>query len=163
MAAPANPVTRLRREWSQGNASVLEELTPLVYQELHRLAAGYLRRERPDHTLQPTALIHEAYLRLVDQAQPEWQSRSHFFRFAAQIMRQILVDHARLHAAAKRGGAEHRAPIEQADVFSSPRGADLIALDEALTALAAFDERKARVLELRFFGGLTLEEASEAL
>jgi RNA polymerase sigma factor (TIGR02999 family) len=160
---PADPVTRLLRQWSEGDTSVLNELTPLVYQELRRLANSYLRRERPDHTLQPTALIHEAYLRLIDQGQPEWRSRSHFFSFAAHLMRQILVDHARAHHAGKRGGSGQRVPLEHAEIFAPEREADLVALDEALTALAAFDERKARILELRFFGGMSLEETAEAL
>src|ERR671934_1708097 len=112
MASPASHVTQLLREWSRGNDSVLEELTPLVYRELRRLADGYMRRERPGHTLQPTALIHEAYLRLVDQKQPEWQSRSHFFRFASHLMRQILVDHARARQAEKRGGEGERVALE---------------------------------------------------
>ena len=135
----------------------------MVYQELRRLANSYLRRERPDHTLQATALIHEAYLRLVDQEQPEWISRSQFFSFAAHLMRQILVDHARSHNAEKRWGAGERVPLEETLVFVPERGADLLALDEALTALAAFDERKARTLELRFFGGMSIEEIARVL
>ena|SRR5437870_3880816 len=163
MTPSADPVTRLLRQWSEGDESVLNELTPLVYQELRRLANSYLRRERPDHTLQATELIHEAYLRLVDQGQPDWNSRSHFFSFAAHLMRQILVDHARSHNAEKRGGAIERVPVEEAQIFAPERGADLLALDEALTALAAFDERKARTLELRFFGGMSMEEIAGVL
>lgn len=163
MTPPGNPVTKLLRQWSEGDQSVLNELTPLVYQELRRLANSYLRRERPGHTLQPTALIHEAYLRLMDQGQPEWRSRSHFFSFAAHLMRQILVDHARTHNAAKRGGSGQRVPMDEAQALAPERDPELLALDEALTRLEQFDERKARVLELRFFGGLTLEEAAEAL
>src|SRR5919199_3971569 len=117
MASTASHVTQLLREWSRGNDSVVEELTPLVYRELRRLADSYMRRERPDHTLQPTALIHEAYLRLVDQKQPDWQSRSQFFRFASHLMRQILVDHARSRDAEKRGGDLDRVPLEEADAL----------------------------------------------
>ena len=156
-------MTQLLRRWSEGDGSVLNQLTPLVYDELRRLAGSYLRRERPDHTLAPTALIHEAYLRLVQQGQPEWQSRSHFFSFAAHLMRQILVDSARSHGAAKRGGAERRIALEDAMIASPERTADLLALDEALTKLAVFDERKARALELRYFAGMSVEETAEAL
>lgn len=147
---------------AKGNESVLEELTPLVYRELRRLADTYMRRERPDHTLQPTALIHEAYLRLVDQKQPGWQSRSHFFRFAAHLMRQILVDHARSRKAQKRAGGE-KAPLDEVEAIGGERPASLIALDEALSRLEQFDERKARIIELKFFGGMTEDEAAEAL
>jgi RNA polymerase sigma factor (TIGR02999 family) len=163
MAFQADPVTRLLRQWSEGDLGAANQLTPLVYQELHRLAGSYMRRERPDHTLAPTALIHEAYLRLVDQGQREWKSRSHFFSFAAHLMRQILVDHARQHGAQKRGGDAQRSELENEDIMAPERGADLLALDEALTNLAAFDERKARVLELHFFAGMTLEETAETL
>jgi RNA polymerase sigma factor (TIGR02999 family) len=163
MASPASDVTQLLREWSKGNESAVEELTPLVYRELRRLADSYMRRERPDHTLQPTALIHEAYLRLVDQKQPEWQSRSHFFRFAAHLMRQILVDHARARQAEKRGGEGERVPLEEAEVCGNERPADLTALDEALTRLAAFDERKVQIIELKYFGGMNEDEIAQAL
>lgn len=156
-------VTQLLREWSKGNDSVLEDLTPLVYSELRRLADGYMRRERPDHTLQPTDLIHEAYLRLVDQKQPEWQSRSHFFRFAAHLMRQILVDHARARQTQKRGGDAHRVPLEKAEMRGHEAQVDLMALDEALTRLALLDERKAQMIELKFFGGMTDDEMADAL
>src|SRR5262245_33337672 len=162
MASEAGNVTQMLLEWSKGNQCVIEELTPLVYRELRRLADAYMRRERPDHTLQPTALIHEAYLRLVDQKQPEWESRSHFFRFAAHLMRQILVDHARTRNAQKRAAPE-RVPIEEAEMAGGERPADLMALDEALTRLASFDERKAQVIELKFFGGMTEDEIAEAL
>ena len=163
MGSPASDVTQLLREWSRGNDSVVAELTPLVYRELRRLADGYMRRERPDHTLQPTALIHEAYLRLVDQKQPEWQSRAHFFRFASHLMRQILVDHARARHAEKRGGDVQRVPLEEADALGDEPPVDLLALDEALTRLASFDERKAQIVELKFFGGMTDHEVAEAL
>ncbi len=150
MTQPPSHVTQLLQEWSKGNNAVLEELTALVYRELRRLADSYMRRERPDHTLQPTELIHEAWLRLVDQKQPAWQSRAHFFRFAAHLMRQILVDNARAHQAQKRGGHDERVPLEEADIFGDDRPADLVALDEALSQLASFDERKAQIIELKF-------------
>jgi len=136
---------------------------PLVYQELHRLAQAYLNREHPGHTLQPTALIHEAYIRLIDQGQPDWNSRSHFFRFSAHLMRQVLVDHARAARSAKRGGDQYKLSLDQVNLASPEQDIDLLALDEALNRLAAFDERRARVLELRFFGGMTEEEAGEAI
>ena len=161
MPLSSDPVTQLLRQWSQGDESVVNELTRLVYQELHRLASSYIRRERPDHTLQATALIHEAYLRLVEQEQPEWHSRSHFFSFAAHLMRQILVDHARAHKAEKRGADAERISIEEAEAFAPDRAEDLLALDEALTALAAFDPRKAHIMELRFFAGMALEEIAQ--
>src|SRR5262245_42246785 len=163
MASPTSDVTQLLREWSSGNDSVVEQLTPLVYRELRRLADGYMRRERPDHTLQPTALIHEAYIRLVDQKQPEWQSRSHFFRFASHLMRQVLVDHARARHARKRGGDKQRVPLEEADALGDGEPVKLMALDEVLTRLASFDERKAQIIELKFFGGMTDDEVAEAL
>jgi RNA polymerase sigma-70 factor, ECF subfamily len=163
LSAAASNVTQLLREWSKGNESVLDQLTPLVYQELRRLADGYMRRERPDHTLQPTALIHEAYIRLIEQGQPEWKSRSHFFRFAAHLMRQILVDHARARRAEKRKAGEQRVPLEEAEALSPEPIANLEAVDEALTRLGSFDERKAHILELKFFGGMTEEEIAEAL
>ena len=136
---------------------------PLIYQELKQLARGYLGGERPDHTLQPTALIHEAYLRLADQHLPQWQNRTHFYGIAARVMRQILVDHARRHQASKRGSDQQRVSLDEAIVFTEDRAADVVALDDALKELATFDERKCRVIELRFFGGLSLEETAEAL
>jgi RNA polymerase sigma factor (TIGR02999 family) len=156
-------VTHLLFEWSKGNSAALDQLMPVVYQELHKIASSYLRRERLDHTLQPTALINEAYLRLIDQNLPEWQSRAHFFGVAARLMRQILVEHARRHQAAKRGGQEQKVSLDEVVLFSKDRSADLVALDDALTALAAFDERKARVIELRYFGGLSVEETAEVV
>jgi RNA polymerase sigma factor (TIGR02999 family) len=158
-----NDITQWLLEWGRGNRAALDQELPVVYQELHKLARGYLQSERPDHTLQPTALIHEAYLRLIDQSVPQWESRKHFFGVAARAMRQILIEHARRHAAAKRGGGGEKISLEDATLFSQERAADLVALDDALTALAAFDERKARVIELRFFGGLTDEETGEAI
>src|SRR5918999_3458460 len=159
--ARPNQVTQLLIDWSRGNKAALDQLVPLVYSELRRLASGYLKSERSDHTLQPTALIHEAYLRLIDQNMPEWESRAHFFGVAARLMRQILVDYARKHTAAKRGGGEHDLSIEEAAIFSPQRAANLVALDEALQELAQFDPRKSRIIELRYFGGLSVEEIGE--
>ena len=156
-------VTQMLRQWSGGDSSAAEKLTPLVYKELRRLAAGYLRGERAGHTLQPTALIHEAYLRLIEQGQPGWRSRTQFFRFSAHLMRQILVDHARARNAAKRGAGLRQVTLTGVDVAGSPRPVDLLDLDQALDRLAAFDERRARVLEMRYFGGLSEEETAEAL
>lgn len=137
---------------------------PLVYQELRQLAGGYLKNERPDHTLQPTALIHEAYLRLVDQSASHFESRAHFFGVAARLMRQILVDHARTRIAAKRGAGAQKIPLDDAPPLSTPdSAAELLALDEALKKLASFDERKCRVIEMRSFGGMSVEETARAL
>jgi RNA polymerase sigma factor (TIGR02999 family) len=160
---PPNEITPLLLRWSQGDQLALNLLMPIVYQELHRLAQSYLRRERADHSLQPTALINEAYLRLVKQDSPEWQSRSHFFGVAARLMRQILVEHARTHVAAKRGGGEVELSLEEAWVYSDEKAEELVALDDALIALATFDERKVRIIELRYFGGMSLEETAAAL
>ena len=157
----SHEVTRLLRDWQAGDAAALERLTPLVYDELRRLAAHYLRGERKDHTLQGTALVHEAFIRLVGQSNLELQNRAHFFGVAARLMRQILVDHARKHAAAKRGGGVHDLSIEEAAVFTPERAANLVALDEALVALSEFDPRKSRIVELRYFGGLSIEEIGE--
>jgi len=136
---------------------------PLVYDELRRLASHYLRQERSDHTLQSTALVHEAYLRLAGQNPPEWQNRAHFFGIAARIMRQILVEHARGRGAAKRGGGACRLTLDAAVAFSESRDVDLVELDKALTGLAELDEQQSRIVELRFFGGLTIEDTSEVL
>jgi len=155
-------ITRLLVEWKGGRHDALDALMPLVYQELRKLADSYLRRERSDHTLQPTALIHEAYMRLADQRLPEWRNRSHFFGVAAQIMRQVLVDAARKHKAAKRGSGA-KTSLDESVVVSTSRAPDLVALDDALLELAKFDERKVRVVELKYFGGLTIEETAEAL
>ncbi len=160
---PPNEITPLLLRWSQGDQSALTLLLPVVYEELRKLAQSYLRRERPDHTLQPTALINEAYLRLVKQDFPEWQSRSHFFGVAARLMRQILVEHARTHAADKRGGGVTELSLDEAWLYSNEKAAELVALDDALSALAKFDERKARIIELRYFGGMSLEETAAAL
>ena len=157
-------ITQLLHQWSEGNREGLDQLLPLVYDELHRQAARYLRRERGEHTLQPTALIHEAYLKLIDQREVQWQSRTHFFAIAAQLMRRILVDYARTKHREKRGGDDVKLPLEEAAlVAADEKGIDLLALDEALTRLAAMDEQQARVVELRYFSGLSLEETAEAL
>ena len=159
---PSDDLTGLLRDWSKGDRAALDQLMPVVYQELRKIARSYLKGERPTHTLQPTALIHEAYVRLVAQNFPAWKSRTHFYGVAAELMRQILVDHARSHRAAKRDGGRKLA-LDDTAIFSSERAADLIALDDALTALASFDQRKCRVIELRFFGGLSVEETAEVL
>lgn len=163
MNPPSHDVTRILRAWSDGDRGALDELIPLVYEELRRQAARYLRHERRDHTLQTTALIHEAYVRLVDQKDVRWQNRAHFFGVAAQLMRRILVDHARKNRALKRGGPADNLPLEEAATVSAGTDVDLVVLDEALTKLAAMDERKSRVVELKYFGGLTAEEAAEVL
>ena len=156
-------VTQLLHQWSHGNESALEALTPLVYNELRQRARNYLRRERPDHTLQPTALLHEAYLRMIGDSLPEFQNRSHFFAIASRAMRQILVDHARRRGANKRGAGVVDVTLDEALVPAKAENGDLLALDQALSKLAAFDERKCRVVEMRYFGGCTVEEVSEAL
>jgi RNA polymerase sigma factor (TIGR02999 family) len=154
-------VTRLLREWRNGNERAVAELMPLVYGELRQLAAAYLRGEREGHTLQPTALVHEAYLRLVGQSSPDWQSRSHFYGVAARVMRQILVDHARRKQSKKR--VRQPIPLEQAVSFQPDRGADLIALDISLTDLEKVDARKCQAIELRYFAGLTMDEIAQAM
>lgn len=155
-------ITQLLVRWRSGEPAALDAMTPIVYGELRKLAVAYMRRERPEHTLQPTALIHEAYVRLVDQRLPAFNSRTHFYGVAAQIMRQVLVDFARARRADKRG-AGLQAPLEAALHLSQEPSTDLLALHEALERLAAFDARKARVIELKYFGGLTREEVAEAL
>jgi len=154
-------VTRLLVEWANGHKEALDDLTPLVYKELRRLAASHLRRERNSHTLQPTALVHEAYLRLVDQKNPNWQNRSHFFGVASQLMRRILVDHARKRQAAKR--AVQSVSLEGAVSFQKERSGELLTLDASLTALEKLDPRKGRAVELRYFGGLSMEEIAQIL
>lgn len=159
----ADDVTLLLAAWRDGDPEALSRLMPLVYGELRRLAARSLGGERQDHTLQPTALVHEAFLRLAGGAVPDWQDRVHFFAVAAQVMRRLLVDHARARRTGKRGGGLRRLPLEAALEIGSPAAGDpelLLALDEALGELAAHDPRKARIIELRFFGGLTLEETA---
>ncbi len=161
MQPPATGVTLLLKRYSNGDQEALAELIPQIYDELRRLASSYLRGERVDHTLQTTALVHEAYLRLVDQKQVEWSNRNHFFGVAAQMMRRILVDHARKHASLKRGGSFVRISLEQAAVFSRERPRELIAADELLTRLASLDPQGSRIVELRFFAGFSLEETAE--
>lgn len=156
-------VTGLLVDWGNGDKAALDKLMPLVYDELRRLARYYIRRERAGQTLQTTALVNEAYLRLVDQRNVRWQNRAHFFAIAAQLMRRILVDKARKRYNAKRGGNLRKVSLDGVAVLSGERDADLIALDEALIDLEAMDSRKSKIVELRFFGGLNIEEAAEAL
>ncbi len=157
-------ITQMLREWSGGKREALDKLMPLVYDELHRQAARYLRRESQGHTLQTTALIHETYLKLIDQREVNWQNRAHFFAIAAQAMRRIMVDYARTKRREKRGGGDEKLPLEAAmSVAADESSVDLIALDEALTRLAEIDWQQARVVELRYFSGLSLEETAEAL
>jgi RNA polymerase sigma factor (TIGR02999 family) len=163
MDASSSEVTRLLKDWGEGRQEALDKLLPQIYAELRRLASSYLRRERPDHTLQATALVHEAFIKLVDQRAVRWQNRAHFFGIAAQAMRRILVDHARAHAAGKRGSGERAVSLEEALVVVGAPDVDLLALDEVLTRLAAIDPQQSRVVELRFFGGLTMEETAEVL
>jgi len=160
---PSAQVSKLLLDWGQGDVAAREALIPLVYNELRRLARRYLRRERPDHTLQSAALVNEAYLRLVRQEQPQWQNRAHFFGVAAQLMRQILVDHARNRAADKRGGGAPRLTLDPEVALPQRREVNLVALDDALNQLAALDPQQSRVVELRFFGGLSIEETSVVL
>jgi RNA polymerase sigma-70 factor (ECF subfamily) len=163
MTPSPNEVTQLLIEWSNGNQAALEKLMPLVYEELHRLAHRYMGHERPGHTLQTSGLVNEAYLRLIDQSRVEWQNRSHFFGIAAQMMRRVLVDYARNRSYAKHGGGAQRVSLDDARIFSPERSDDVVALDEALNELAAFDPRKSQIVELRFFGGLSIDEAAEVL
>ena len=162
--SPQHEVTRLLLRLTEGESTALEDLLPLVYAELRRLAASYLRRERVGHTLQPTALVHEAYIRLIDQTQVRWQNRAHFFGVAAQMMRRILVDHARAHEAEKRGGEFQKLSLdENLDAAGGERDVNLVALDDALNRLAEMDPQKSKIVELRFFGGLSVEETAEVL
>jgi RNA polymerase sigma-70 factor (ECF subfamily) len=158
-----NEITEQLIAWSQGDAAALDKLIPAVYQELRRMANHYLRSEDPSHSLQPTALVHEAYLRLIDQTKVEWQSRAHFFGVAAQMMRRILIDHAKTKHRLKRGGTAIKVSLDENVNFSQERAAELIALDDALQALAHIDERKSKIVELRYFGGLTVEETAQVL
>jgi RNA polymerase sigma factor (TIGR02999 family) len=160
---PEHEVTELLQAWGQGNVAARDLLMPLVYQELRRRASAYLRRERPDHTLQPTALVHEAYLRLVDQRRIAWRNRAQFFGVAAEMMRRVLVDHARANRTLKRSGMLTRVTLDPGVAVIDPVDVDVLDLDAALTRLAAFDARKSRIAELRFFGGLSLKEAGEVL
>ena len=157
MKPSPSEVTRLLLEWSSGDRAALDQLVPLVYDELHRLAHHYMRQERAQHTLQTTALVNEAYVRLIDQNSVHWQGRAHFFAIAAQMMRRILVDYARSRRYAKRGGDAHQVSFDESAIVSPGRGAELVAVDEALTDLAQHDARKSKIVELRFFGGLNIE------
>jgi RNA polymerase sigma factor (TIGR02999 family) len=163
MTTPSTDVTDLLVDWGNGNHEALNRLIPLVYDELHRLASRHLHRERPNHTLQTTALVHEAYLRLVREKNGNWHNRVQFFAVASQLMRHILVDYARSHNAVKRGGDYARISFDEAMVGSDAKSADLMALDEALNSLATIDLQQSRVVELRIFGGLTVEETAMAL
>ena len=163
MTPSPKEVTQLLLDWSNGNQAALDRLTPLVYEELHRLAHQHMSRERRDHTLQTSALVNEAYLRLIDQRNVHWQNRAHFFSIASRLMRRILVDHARAHTRAKRGGGALRVSLDEAAFVSQERASELVALDEALTSLSVIDQRKCQVVELRFFGGMSVEETATAL
>lgn len=163
MTPTPKTVSQLLLDWGNGNQAALEMLMPLVYEELHRLARRHIGRERPGHTLQTSALVNEAYLRLVDQRNVHWQNRAQFFSIASRLMRRILVDHARNRLYTKRGGGIQRVSLDEAAVVSGSRSADLIALDEALTSLAAFDPRKCQVVEMKFFGGLSVEEIATVI
>jgi RNA polymerase sigma factor (TIGR02999 family) len=160
---PRSDVTELLQQWSSGRREALDQLLPQVYAELRRLAASYFRRERPHHTLQPTALVHEAFVKLVDQRAVQWQNRAHFFGIAAQLMRRILVDHARARDAAKRGAGEAHLSLEEWQLTAPGVDFEILALDEALTRLASMDPQQSRVVELRFFAGLTMDETAEVL
>ena len=163
MSQTPQNVTQLLLGWGKGDKEALDQLLPLVYDELRRQAARYLRRERAGHTLQTTALIHEAYIRLVDQKRVHWQNRAHFFGIAAQLMRRILVDHARAKKRVKRGGSDVRVSLAESALTVKNRDLDVLALDQALDRLAQVDEQQARVVELRFFSGLSVEETAEVL
>jgi RNA polymerase sigma factor (TIGR02999 family) len=163
MTAPTNDVTQLLVAWGNGDQTARDQLMPLVYAELHRLAHRHIRKERPGHTLQTSALVNEAFLRLVDQREMHWQSRAHFFGIAAQMMRRILVDYARKRRFAKRGGNQLQVSLNEELLAAKQRSADVVLLDDALTQLAEVDDRKSKVVELKFFGGLSIEETAEAL
>ena len=163
MQEPPENITELLASYGRGNKESLDQLLPIVYDELRRQAARYLRREQAGHTLQTTALIHEAYVRLVDQRNMQWQNRAHFFGIAAQMMRRILVDHARSKKRVKRGGSEIRVSLDDANVAAKGQDLDVVALDEALERLAQIDEQQSRVVELRFFSGLSVEETAEVM
>ncbi|HEY0407802.1 MAG TPA: sigma-70 family RNA polymerase sigma factor [Pyrinomonadaceae bacterium] len=161
--AHASDITRLLQDWRDGDQTALEKLMPLVERELHRIANRYMRREHPSHTLQTTALVNEAFLRLVDQKAVRWQNRAHFFAIAAQIMRRILLNYARDRHRAKRGGRAIQVSLSEINGMSEEKSSELIALDEALQRLEAVDKRKCRIVELKYFGGLSVEETAEAL
>ena len=163
MDDPGPDITQMLLDWSEGDRTALERVTPLVYAELHRLAHRQMNRERAGHTLQTSALVNEAFLRLVDQRNVKWNNRAHFFAIAAQMMRRILVDYARSHLYAKRGAGAVHVSLDHAQLVSNEPAADVAALDEALTMLESIDPQQARVVELRFFGGLTIKEAAEVM
>jgi len=163
MSAFPQEITQLLLSWSKGDGSALDQLIPLVYPELRRMARAYMNREKSGHTLQTSALINEAYLRLVNQQQIAWQDRAHFYAVSAQIMRHILVDHARRYRRDKRGGGAEHLPLDETPVGCNERAVELMALDDALTRLAAIDARKSQIVELRFFGGLTVDETAEVM
>jgi len=163
MTPSPQQVTQLLVAYSAGDRAALDELMPLVYEELRQMAHHYISRERPGHTLQTSALINEAYIRLVDQKNIQWQDRAHFFGIAARLMRQVLVDYARKRSYAKRGGDARRMPLEEVMIVSEERAADVVALDDALKSLAEIDPRQSQIVELRFFGGLSIEETAEVL
>jgi RNA polymerase sigma factor (TIGR02999 family) len=163
MAAASEGITQLLINWRNGDKAALDQLMPLVYEELRRLARSFMGKERNNHTLQTSALINEAYLKLVDQDETNWQNRAHFFAVSAQIMRHILIDHARSYGYEKRGAGAQRLGLDDVKVFSEERAGELVALDEALTDLATVDPRKSRLVELRFFGGLNIDETAEVM
>ncbi len=163
MSSPSHEVTELLRVWSEGDQSALDKLMPLVYDELRRLAHQYMRREKRGHTLQTSALVNEAYLRLVDQSKIEWESRAHFFGIAARLMRQVLVDQARRRNFAKRGGGAIRVSLNEAAPVAQEQSANVVALDDALKSLEQIDPRQGEIVELRFFGGLSIEETADVL
>jgi RNA polymerase sigma factor (TIGR02999 family) len=157
-------ITQMLIELTEGNKEVVNQILPHIYDELRKLASSYLRRERSNHTLQPTALVHEAYMKLIDQNRVQWQNRAHFFGIAAQVMRRILMDHARKHTADKRGGEFEKLPIEEEIlIVSQDKSSELLALDEALEELSKIDPDKAKIVELRYFGGLSIEETAEVM
>jgi RNA polymerase sigma-70 factor, ECF subfamily len=162
-AESPNEITLLLHAWGQGDELALEQLMPLVYEELRKMAKQYMQSQRSDHTLQPTALIHEVYVKLAGQQEQNWKNRAHFFGVAAQAMRHILVDYVRHRSYQKRGGQTYRVELDESVIVSNERAAGLVELDEALTRLAEFDERKSRVVELKYFGGLSNEEIAEVL
>lgn len=163
MPSPPQNVTQLLVDWSTGDEAALDQLLPLVHAELRRLARRHLRRERPGHTLQTSDLVAEAYLRLINQKQVQWQNRAHFYGLSAQLMRRILIDHARHHHYQKRGGSRIQVSLDETALVSEARAEELLAVDEALARLTVMDARKGRIVELRFFGGLSLEETAEVL
>jgi RNA polymerase sigma factor (TIGR02999 family) len=163
VASSPDEITRMLIQWSNGEREALDKLIPMVYAELRKIAGRVLQRERRDHTLQPTALVHEAYFRLIDQRSVNWRNRAQFFAIAAQAMRRIIVDHARRHNALKRGGENLKVELEAAMLLPGARDVDVVRLDDALTALAEFDPQQGRIVELRFFGGLSIEETAEVI